>query len=270
MWSWQRGFCLDVTATWNLPGGRRYRNFHFVGDPTVTLPLSQLGKKVCCISLPQPLFTRAEWAMAMSSQTDLRMPIPGLSDFWVGLWPRIPCCWPHLTDGICQNARPELAKPFGHSVLDHPAVCTEANFYIQVKHSKVAFLLIWRCFSFVPSFSLGPVALWCWVLVSPFEFSPFPIAFSPGIQNWLIVPNLFRTRLSVRELFPYWIPKVGVGNTTFLSVPHCYPENSVFQKRGVEILCKFSFSKTTWFPVSSCVIQAMQEELSGLIQLQEL
>lgn len=135
----------------NLEQGTEIPVFLGACDPHTVLTRE---KKICSISLLQPAFTRIEWAMAMSSQTDLIMPTPGLSDFWVGLWPRIPCFWPHLTDGVCQNARPELAKPFGHSVLDHPAVCTEANFYIQVKHSRAAFLWIWGYFSSEPSSSV--------------------------------------------------------------------------------------------------------------------
>ena len=86
---------------------------HVSGFPTLLLVLfwvwscswPQAGRTVYSLSNPQPLpafFPRTEYCSQLegssSSKTDLRRPIPASPGFWVGLWPRIPCCWPRLSD----------------------------------------------------------------------------------------------------------------------------------------------------------------------------
>lgn len=59
--------------------------------------------------------------------------------------------------------------------------------------------------------------------------------------------------------------KSGCGK---YSLPACASLFSCLSEaRSRNTLCKLSFSKTIWFQVSSCVMQAMQEELSGLSHL---
>lgn len=180
------------------------------------------------IPLPSPspcqlsflgLKTAPSWKGSSPWKTDLRRPIPAPRDFCVGLRPRIPCCWSHLSDWISWNARPELATPFGCCILDHPAAWLRE----------------------------GPASL-------PRLHAPSPCPLNNGDASALPQPPLAAQGHCVAEILAQVLgpsmscllirhtkrgdsPKShpfkcgwGMGNTAVLSASHSYPRNSSFQK----------------------------------------